>query len=532
MPSNVQQNRTFPAQLPATSLDRTSGAVHQDGGQHKLNDHEQAHACSVFDGRSGDEERARRLAQPTTPKMGTTALPEQPNPKLGTIGRAAERRGSRQQGCKKSPKAGGAGSGGESLPASSEGGGGAPATSSRDSNLVGRNDSILKSLFSGGLDGGAGNTGVAGDAGFSHEFGLWKRAKKAYPRSTETNGDKIEAELPPPPLQGVDQAVTAVDKDVAGPVGGVCDGAVRPSLGSTRTPTVGGGLPCRFSPPPIRTAPVILPVFTNLITNPRHGRDDEGAESAATGSARDERTPTPNTLNVTRGVETPILSAESAGGGENHARNIKDAVSPPPILPKNSPNETRGPGRSPSPRLSPRAARAKNRLCTEASVVCDSGPGTGGPGRLRGLKASPPPGSGRLSSALRVEGSLEDVRIGRSEEGDRGSCTGGRGSCGGVGSGLHASQNDDDQHTKARAMVPISPPPLLLEGSQIARYVFECCIFCSFPCDSVTLAFALCLFFFMYSRSRGRELRLGLVQGVQYLRPTIYAYNSLCFDFN
>ena len=74
------------------------------------------------------------------------------------------------------------------------------------SHLARRNDSILKSLFSGSSPVAAGALGKVPGVGFSFEFGLWKNIKGAPSAAVGSRGGGLELALPPPPLQGFPQA--------------------------------------------------------------------------------------------------------------------------------------------------------------------------------------------------------------------------------------------------------------------------------------------------------------------------------------
>ena len=399
----------------------------------------------------------RTVDQPTTPtNTGGCSISEQTTPKLGTC--AHRLLVERHEACRHNhggdgrggnqtlgAASSGGGGGGNLLASSSQGAGGtAVANPTQGSSLlVRRNDSILKSLLTGGnLDPAVGfpnDLGSNGEA--SYEFGLWKKKAKGRDEvppistaavTTRSGGQaQGEAGLPPPPAKGMPTRTGVLDpfpQDMSNAAGaGVAGGRTRQFRARTAleliTTTPGseqlhgsqvgaGGAARRPSPSPANRTLAKLPT--------RRSSGGKAAETAGTSSDVGESgEPKPTNMQHPSTAEDVLRRAadvarssgdlKASDGHTSHPSlsnsrsNSRTSLcpmtrgSPPEFSPSPSPPPSPVPSPRQSPRLSPRAARAGTRPCKELplSAMADQ-PGGGlrtagkDPGRLRGLKASPP----------------------------------------------------------------------------------------------------------------------------------------------
>lgn len=376
------------------------------------------HSFSAVSG-SGGGINEKCAVDPNSPKA--FYLPKQTTPKLGTVSISAERLWSRHHNGKTEVREGIESFGSSLLASSDSVGETTVAKSSKESLLVSRNYSILKSLFSGGPDAGAGFSGDQDNAGFSYEFVLWKTAKRESATATATREEKNSA-LPPPPLQefpkngAVTNSLKAVELSEGRDVdtGGDCDVLTRSSLEMTsmtplQSKVILSG--SRSSPPQSR-ASAFLSTFAKLVMGqqPQGGKYGRyfvtgmgEVESMAAGAHTTRLFPVPAQPDESRNYD--------GGVGKSSDKTTHS------LLPQRaSPIQSRNSPPLPSPRLSPRAARVSTCPCTIKLISVDSGPHTLGPGRLLALKASPPPGGSRVSLFKPVSGT--DMRTeGRIGEG-------------------------------------------------------------------------------------------------------------------
>lgn len=330
------------------------------------------------------------------------------------------------------------GGGGGNLPASSSQGAGGTTVASHaqgSSLLVRRNDSILKSLLTGGsLDPAVGFPHDSGSGGVSYEFGLWKKKTKGRDEvppisaalAATTQGGKAQGDagLPPPPTKGVPARPGSLEPfpknvgdAIGAAVGRVKQMSARTALEMmTTVPRVEqqlagrGGARRRPSPSPSNRTLAKLPTRRGSAGKPTE--TDVISEVVGEKGGREPPNPARPTDDVRRtSTDVPQSSADfkgtncyvshtclSSSSGSNSRSNGRNSLwplargSPPEFSPSPSPP----PSPSPSPRQSPRAARAGTRPCTEVQVSVRADQpnrlGTTGkdPGRLVGLKASPP----------------------------------------------------------------------------------------------------------------------------------------------
>ncbi|CAM9501439.1 unnamed protein product, partial [Ectocarpus fasciculatus] len=436
--------------------------------------------------------RMLTVDQPISPeKSGGCSFADQTTPKLGTCSsrllaerhdfRHALNGNSAQHG---SPQAGAAGTeGGEgtSLPVSpSPGAGGLAAVGDQENSLlVRRNDSILKSLVTGcSLDPAV---GFRENAGVCYEFGLWKRKSKAKkapstsPRlaaiTADAGGTEAEAGLPPPPLKGRPPNISSIPfSPVAADDALAADRARTNSDGTPSGVQRASGLFDRrpSSPPSNRALVAALPGFAKLPPRRPQGETKvDRPHPPGAGGRRDERRSAKpghrsnSSDSATAGFPPTSTELQRSGSGTSLCPGS------PPVSSTTSATPVPSPRRS--PRLSPRAARAGIRPCAEAAAAAAaaalssddtiSGEGArgeggdltrkGGPGRLRGLKASPPLNASRFPLASHVVGGGEEEH--------------GHGRSYGGSSTISGSSGSNSNSCRGGSLVP---PPLVLGASQ------------------------------------------------------------------
>lgn len=340
--------------------------------------------------------------------------------------------------------------------------------------LVRRNDCILKNLFSGTPHFAAGLAGEVPSAGVSFEFGLWKKSE-GVPSATAGPRRGIETALPPPPMQGFPHAGLVAyfpRTDVKDGVGahenrGFSGRISLQAMNTTSTtaPFEEAAMAGRRSSPPPSRACIGLDGVPKLATN--RPRNDEWPLDLV-GGLGEPRIPR-NGLATTRDVSTPAPLAEEFKGHEGGLDKTSDGTTPPPalVLCRGRPPLRRQSPPVLSPRLSPTVARIDTRPRAEASRRHESRSGKGADlGRLRRLKASPPPHSRRSPSALRAGGDpamwsedgKEEKR--RRDDGSSTSSDGSMGPAAGRSHGGRGSRRDAARSGNLQIVSAARTPPL------------------------------------------------------------------------